>query len=165
MPPPGFPRIAELAGVYCHGITNQRDPISPTGYWRGMLAEDNDHETFAGFCSGVMADVSLLPPALQALLPRLPGPSPATRPRPISDRLAEKRARGGGRVAARAVSPSRRRGRPRPPRTGGPRAAAVIPPITTSGSASRPAPAQQRLPGAGPALALVVVANIGPAET
>ena len=51
-----FPRIAELANVYCHGIPTQVDPSSPTGYWRGMLAEDNDHETFAGFCSGVMAD-------------------------------------------------------------------------------------------------------------
>ena len=65
-PPPGYPRIAELAGVYCHGIKSQRDPSSPTGYWRGMLAEDNDHETFAGFCSGVMADASLLPPALRS---------------------------------------------------------------------------------------------------
>ena len=53
--PSSFPRIAELAGVYCHGITTQVDSNSPTGYWRGMLAEDNDHETFAGFCSGVMA--------------------------------------------------------------------------------------------------------------
>ena len=51
-PPAGFPRIAELANVYCHGIKSQRDDSSPTGYWRGMLAEDNDHETFAGFCSG-----------------------------------------------------------------------------------------------------------------
>jgi hypothetical protein len=30
-----------------------------------MLAEDNDHETFAGFCSGVMADATLLPPQLR----------------------------------------------------------------------------------------------------
>jgi hypothetical protein len=63
--PAEFPRIAELARVYCHGIETQHDPNSPTGYWRGMLAEDNDHETFAGFCSGVMADASLLPPALR----------------------------------------------------------------------------------------------------
>jgi len=61
-----FPRIAELAKVYCHGIRTQADPNSPTGYWRGMLAEDNDHETFAGFCSGVMADASKMPPALRA---------------------------------------------------------------------------------------------------
>jgi hypothetical protein len=65
-PPAGFPRIAELADVYCHGIKTQTDPNSPTGYWRGMLAEDNDHETFAGFCSGVMADSALLPPQLRA---------------------------------------------------------------------------------------------------
>ena len=65
-PPEGFPRIAELANVYCHGIKTQRDDTSPTGYWRGMLAEDNDHETFAGFCSGVMADAHLLPPSLRA---------------------------------------------------------------------------------------------------
>jgi len=64
-PPDGYPRIAELARVYCEGIRSQADPNSPTGYWRGMLAEDNDHETFAGFCSGVMADASLLPPALR----------------------------------------------------------------------------------------------------
>jgi hypothetical protein len=61
----GYERVAELARVYCHGLPTQHDPTSPTGYWRGMLAEDNDHETFAGFCSGVMADASLLPPPLR----------------------------------------------------------------------------------------------------
>ncbi len=65
-PPVDFPRIAELASVYCHGIRSQRDDSSPTGYWRGMLAEDNDHETFAGFCSGVMADARRMPPRLRA---------------------------------------------------------------------------------------------------
>jgi hypothetical protein len=64
-PPTDFPRIGELASVYCHGIPSQKDPSSPTGYWRGMLAEDNDHETFAGFCSGVMGDATLLPPRLR----------------------------------------------------------------------------------------------------
>jgi hypothetical protein len=64
-PPEGYPRIAELANVYCHGIRSQHDPSSPTGYWRGMLAEDNDHETFAGFCSGVMGDARQLPPSLR----------------------------------------------------------------------------------------------------
>src|SRR3989440_10442830 len=64
-PPAAYPRIAELATVYFHGITTQKDPSSPTGYWRGMLAEDNDHETFAGFCSGVMADASQMPPPLR----------------------------------------------------------------------------------------------------
>ncbi len=65
-PPGGFSRIAELARVYCHGIPTQKDESSPTGYWRGMLAEDNDHETFAGFCSGVMADTTQMPPQLRA---------------------------------------------------------------------------------------------------
>jgi hypothetical protein len=65
VPPVGYPRIAELARVYCNGIPTQKDDTSPTGYWRGMLAEDNDHETFAGFCSGVMADATLLPPQLR----------------------------------------------------------------------------------------------------
>lgn len=64
-PGPGFDRIAELARVYCHGIPTQSDPSSPTGYWRGMLAENNDHETFAGFCSGVMADARQMPPELR----------------------------------------------------------------------------------------------------
>ena len=64
--PDGYPRIAELASVYCHGIPSQKDPSSPTGYWRGMLAEDNDHETYAGFCSGVMGDPKLFPPELRA---------------------------------------------------------------------------------------------------
>ena len=65
-PDPEFPRISELANVYCNGIKTQKDPNSPTGYWRGMLAEDNDHETFAGFCSGVMADATQMPPTLRA---------------------------------------------------------------------------------------------------
>jgi hypothetical protein len=63
---PDFPRISELARVYCHGIPTQHDASSPTGFWRGMLAEDNDHETFAGLCSGVMADKSKMPPSLRA---------------------------------------------------------------------------------------------------
>jgi hypothetical protein len=57
--------VSELARVYCDGIRTQVDPSSPTGYWRGMLAEDNDHETFAGFCSGVMAEAEQLPPPLR----------------------------------------------------------------------------------------------------
>ena len=52
--------------MYCHGIKTQHDPNSPTGYWRGMLAEDNDHETFAGFCSGVMGDAQQMPPSLRS---------------------------------------------------------------------------------------------------
>ena len=61
-----YDRVGELAHVYCHGIRTQKDPSSPTGYWRGMLAEDNDHETFAGFCSGVMGEARDLPPELRA---------------------------------------------------------------------------------------------------
>jgi hypothetical protein len=64
-PPRDYPRVAELATVYCNGIKTQHDPNSPTGYWRGMVAEDNDHETFAGFCSGVMADARLMPLSLR----------------------------------------------------------------------------------------------------
>jgi hypothetical protein len=64
--PHEYARVGELARVYCHGIPTQQDPSSPTGYWRGMLAEDNDHETFAGFCSGVMGDARDLPPELRA---------------------------------------------------------------------------------------------------
>jgi hypothetical protein len=62
--PPSGP-IGELAHVYCHGIPSQADPSSPTGYWRGMLAEDNDHETFAGFCSGVRAQAHRMPSELR----------------------------------------------------------------------------------------------------
>jgi len=64
--PEEFPRIAELARVYCDGIPTQLDHSSPTGYWRGMLAEDNDHETFAGFCSGVRAQAQEMPPKLRS---------------------------------------------------------------------------------------------------
>jgi hypothetical protein len=87
-PPAGFPRIAELARVYCHGIPTQKDSSSPTGYWRGMLAEDNDHETFAGFCSGVMANASHLPPRLRTFyngfltITSTPTGSPAATPPP-----------------------------------------------------------------------------------
>lgn len=65
-PQPGYTAISDLARVYTHGIPTQSDPSSPTGYWRGMLAEDNDHETFAGFCSAVRADARQLPPSLRA---------------------------------------------------------------------------------------------------
>jgi hypothetical protein len=64
--PGEYATVADLAGVYCNGIPSQVDPSSPTGYWRGMLAEDNDHETFAGFCSGVRARAELMPPDLRS---------------------------------------------------------------------------------------------------
>ena len=62
---PAYAQVTDLARVYCRGIPTQLDPSSPTGWWRGMLAEDNDHETFAGFCSSVMADARRLPPSLR----------------------------------------------------------------------------------------------------
>ena len=65
-PVPHYDRISELARVYCKGIPTQKDDSSPTGYWRGMLAEGNDHETFAGFCSGVMGKAHDLPPELRS---------------------------------------------------------------------------------------------------
>ncbi len=64
--PSEYPRIGELARVYRDGIPSQPDPSSPPGWWRGMLAEDNDHETFAGFCSGVEGDATRMPPQLRA---------------------------------------------------------------------------------------------------
>lgn len=64
-PPSNYPEVASLATVYCQGIRTQADASSPTGFWRGMLSEDNDHETFAGFCSGVHAEAAQLPPKLR----------------------------------------------------------------------------------------------------
>lgn len=57
-----YSRAQTLAHHYVHGIESQPDPHSPTGYWRGMLVEENDWEMFAGLASGVMADPTLLPP-------------------------------------------------------------------------------------------------------
>jgi hypothetical protein len=58
---PRYARAATLAGHYVNGIPTQPDPSSPTGYWRGMLVEDNDWEMFAGLASGVMGDMQRLP--------------------------------------------------------------------------------------------------------
>jgi hypothetical protein len=57
-----YARARELAHHYVHGIPTQPDPNSPTGYWRGMLVEENDWEMFAGLASGVMGDMRRLPP-------------------------------------------------------------------------------------------------------
>jgi hypothetical protein len=57
-----YARAQGLAHHYVHGIPTQPDPSSPTGYWRGMLVEENDWEMFAGLASGVMGDMRLLPP-------------------------------------------------------------------------------------------------------
>ena len=59
---PRYARAQTLAHHYVHGIPTQPDPNSPTGYWRGMLVEENDWEMFAGLASGVMGDMRLLPP-------------------------------------------------------------------------------------------------------
>lgn len=59
---PRYSPTQELAHHYVHGIKTQPDPTSPTGYWRGMLVEDNDWEMFAGLASGTMGDMALLPP-------------------------------------------------------------------------------------------------------
>lgn len=61
-PDPRYARARELANYYVYGIQSQADPNSPTGWWRGMLVEGNDWEMFAGLASGVMGDLSLLPP-------------------------------------------------------------------------------------------------------
>ncbi|MCL4541758.1 MAG: hypothetical protein M1396_05405, partial [Chloroflexi bacterium] len=59
---PTFAVMAHLAHGYVYGIETQRDEQSPTGYWRGMLAEGSDWEMYAGLASGCMADIRLLPP-------------------------------------------------------------------------------------------------------
>ena len=59
---PQYSRAQTLAHHYVHGIPTQPDESSPTGYWRGMLVEENDWEMFAGLTSGVMGDMRLLPP-------------------------------------------------------------------------------------------------------
>ncbi|HYU18772.1 MAG TPA: hypothetical protein VEQ11_08750 [Chloroflexota bacterium] len=59
---PRYGQAQRLAYDYVHGIPSQPDPSSPTGYWRGMLVDENDWEMFAGLASGTMGDMSLLPP-------------------------------------------------------------------------------------------------------
>lgn len=58
---PRYARAAELARLYVYGIPSQRDPNSPTGWWRGMLVEGNDWEMFAGLASGTMGHLERLP--------------------------------------------------------------------------------------------------------
>ena len=60
-----YARAQKLAYDYVHGIPTQPDASSPTGYWRGMLVEENDWEMFAGLASGVMGDMRLLPSYVQ----------------------------------------------------------------------------------------------------
>lgn len=59
---PRFAHAQRLAHDYVYGIPTQPDPSSPTGFWRGMLVEQNDWEMFAGLASGTMGDMRLLPP-------------------------------------------------------------------------------------------------------
>jgi hypothetical protein len=59
---PRYARAAQLAREYVYGIPTQPDRNSPTGWWRGMLAEGNDWEMFAGLASGVMGHLERLPP-------------------------------------------------------------------------------------------------------
>jgi hypothetical protein len=61
-PDPRYARAAELARLYVYGIQSQRDPNSPTGWWRGMLVDGNDWEMFAGLASGAMGHLDRLPP-------------------------------------------------------------------------------------------------------
>lgn len=62
---PQYARAEALAVKYVHGDPSQPDPNSPTGTWRGMLVDRNDHEMFAGLASGVMGDMSQLPPYIR----------------------------------------------------------------------------------------------------
>ena len=64
-PDPRYARAAELARYYVYGIPTQADPSSPTGWWRGMLVDGNDWEMYAGLASGVMGDITRLPPYLR----------------------------------------------------------------------------------------------------
>ncbi len=61
-PDPRYRDAQRLAHDYVHGIPTQPDPSSPTGFWRGMLVEENDWEMFAGLASGCMGDMRRLPP-------------------------------------------------------------------------------------------------------
>ena len=78
---PRFARAATLAGHYVRGIPTQPDPNSSTGWWQGMRQPDGtwlDWEMFAGLASGVMADITLLPPYVRVFYEGLfvarPGP-------------------------------------------------------------------------------------------
>jgi len=75
-----YRRAAALAHQYVHGIPTQPDANSPTGYWRGMPAEQNDWEMFAGLASGVMGNLRLLPPYIRPFFADLFGQEPASAP-------------------------------------------------------------------------------------
>ncbi len=81
---PAFRITATLAHHYVYGITSQRDTNSPTGFWRGMLADGNDWEMFAGLSSGCMADIRLLPPYVREHFAGLFQLLPASSPSPLA---------------------------------------------------------------------------------
>lgn len=78
---PAYADLRTLGHHYVYGRREQPDPNSPTGYWRGMLAEGNDWEMYAGLASGCMADIRLLPPYVRPfyadLLTQLPPDEPS----------------------------------------------------------------------------------------
>jgi hypothetical protein len=76
-PDPRYQRVRELAHHYVYGIRSQRDPNSPTGWWRGMLVEGNDWEMFAGLASGSMGRLALLPPYVRRFYEGLFDPASA----------------------------------------------------------------------------------------
>lgn len=81
---PGYADTARLAHHYVYGIETQPDPNSPTGYWRGMLVDENDWEMFAGLASGCMADIRLLPAYVRSFYQGLFRELPADAPSPVS---------------------------------------------------------------------------------
>lgn len=80
---PFFAAMAELAHHYIYGIPTQPDTNSPTGHWRGMLAEGNDWEMYAGLASGCMADLRLLPAYVRPFYADLFALLPAAAPSPL----------------------------------------------------------------------------------
>lgn len=83
-PDPRYAATSRLAHHYVYGIATQPDPNSPTGYWRGMLVDENDWEMFAGLASGCMADTRLLPPYVRAFYQGLFRELPADAPSPVA---------------------------------------------------------------------------------
>lgn len=80
---PAFAPMTALAHHYIYGIREQADPNSPTGYWRGMLADGNDWEMYAGLASGCMADLRLLPPYVRPFYADLFRLLPPDSPSPV----------------------------------------------------------------------------------
>jgi hypothetical protein len=79
-----YAAMAGLAYHYVYGIRQQADASSPTGYWRGMLADGNDWEMYAGLASGCMADIRLLPPYVRPFYAELFRLLPVAAPSPLA---------------------------------------------------------------------------------